>query len=504
MRMPDRLLLQLVRLALGGVIAGAASLGHAADTPWPTPLADAARQAGIPPDAVSFWVQPVQGGPDRLSIHAAQPRSVASVMKLFTTGAALTTLGPAYTWTTEVGLGGRLVRGGILRGPLYIRGNGDPALVLERLHLFMTRWRAAGLHTIHGDIVLDRQRFQIADHDPAAFDGKPLKPYNAGPDATLLNHRALVLRFRPDDIQSGQVRISMEPRLAGLDLVNHTQLVDRPICGDWRESLTLALNPKGAASARTRSRWQIEVKGPYPRSCQEKDWPLLWTGDDVDDYAERLITQTWKDLGGHLTGRVVSGLWPPEQPVWMRWTSPPLAQVVYDINKFSNNVMARQLFLTLGAEAGQGTLDEARSVVAQQVRAATQDAAGHSPCDDHSLILDNGSGLSRQARSSAECMGRWMQALWASPVMPEWLASLPVAGVDGTAKRLDSAPGLVHVKTGSLDGASAVAGIAEGRSGQRYAVVGIVNGAQAESARPLLNALLSWTVHDQSHSEASR
>ncbi len=451
----------------------------------------------MPPDAVSLLVMPVQGGPDRLAIHADTSRSVASVMKLFTTGTALQTLGPAYTWKTEIGLGGKLTTSGVLKGPLYVKGSGDPALVLERVQLLLARWRAAGLHDIRGDIVLDRRLFQVPEYDAAAFDGQVLKPYNAGPDALLLNHRALTLRLRPDDARPKQARISLEPALSGMQVVNRTRLTDNPVCGDWREALTLSLAPKPVDNTNGRRPWLVEVKGAYPRSCQEKDWPLLWTGDDENDYAERLITSTWTQLGGHLGGRVRSGDWPADQAYWMTWVSPPLASVVYDINKFSNNVMARQLFLSLAADPGPATLERARTVVSQHVQAQTRDASGHSPCDAEGLVLDNGSGLSRQERTTARCMGQWLRALWASPVMPELVTSLPITGTDGTAKRLIGAAGKVHVKTGSLDGVAALAGIAEGESGQRYVVVGVVNGPAAETARPFLDALLSWAVHDR-------
>ena len=421
-------------------------------------------------------------------------------MKVFTTGAALQLLGPAFTWKTEVGLGGPITTGGVLRGPLFLRGSGDPALVLERWHLFMARWRAAGLHDIHGDIVLDRQRFQVPQHDPAAFDGRSLKPYNAGPDALLLNHRALILRFRPDDVRPGQVRISLEPQLGGMEVVNRTRLVDSPTCGDWREALTLSLLPDGTAGSPERQNWRIEVKGGYSRGCEEKDWPLLWTGDSPNDYAERLLTGAWGQMGGHLNGSVRDGAWPTGLAPWMSWNSPPLTSVIYDINKFSNNVMARQLFLTLGAvdasATAPATLERARQVVGQQVLSQTRDANGKSACEGEGLVLDNGSGLSRQERASARCVAHWLRALWASPLMPEFVSSLPVAGTDGTARRLNGAAGRVHLKTGSLDGVSALAGIADGESGQRYVVVGVVNGPSAERARPLLDALLSWTVHD--------
>jgi D-alanyl-D-alanine carboxypeptidase/D-alanyl-D-alanine-endopeptidase (penicillin-binding protein 4) len=331
----------------------------------------------------------------------------------------------------------------------------------------------------------------VPPHDPAAFDGEALKPYNAGPDALLLNHQAISLRFMPDASRPGQIRVSMEPELDGVRLDAKVKAQRTGACGDWREAMDLRMTPKP---------WRIRLSGPYPVACGERDWPVLWQGDGPGDHAARLLASTWRQAGGKLSGHVVAGAWPEGAVVWQSWVSPPLGVQVRDINKFSNNVMARLLFLTMaqGSEPGQApaTLERARQLVAQQVVEATADVQGRSPCDAGALVLDNGSGLSREARSSAACLGAWIQAMWASPVMPEWVASLPIAGVDGTAKRMVGAAGRAHIKTGSLDGVAAVAGIVDADSGQRYAVVGIVNHPQAEAARPALQALIAWAAKD--------
>jgi D-alanyl-D-alanine carboxypeptidase/D-alanyl-D-alanine-endopeptidase (penicillin-binding protein 4) len=201
-------------------------------------------------------------------------------------------------------------------------------------------------------------------------------------------------------------------------------------------------------------------------------------------------------VGGKLGGLVGEGRWPDGAAVWQSWVSPPLGTQVRDINKFSNNVMARQLFLTMASGESPATLERARQLVTQQVLEATKDAQGRSPCDAGALVLDNGSGLSRDERSSAACLGAWVQAMWASPVMPEWVASLPIAGLDGTARRMSSAVGRAHIKTGSLDGVAAMAGIVDADSGRRYAVVGIINHPQADAARPALQALINWSMKD--------
>jgi len=499
------------RHALLASLIGAASPLHqaqAATLPsqtWPAPIQQALQAAQVPASSVSMLVLPVEGGPERLNLGGDTVRSVASVMKLFTTGVALQTLGPAFTWRTQVALGGRLRPNGVLNGPLLLRGDGDPSLVVERVALMMSRWRAAGLRDIRGDVLLDRSAFAIPQEDPAAFDQQPLKAHNATPDALLVSLQALTLRLRPDAARAGWATVSMEPELSGVKLDAKIPLDEQAACSDWRESMTLDLRP----DPRVPQRWTLSLKGRYPTACGERDWPVHWPGGAHQDHTERMLDSAWRRAGGLLKGQVKAaalGPWPLEARPWFTWESPPLASVVRDINKYSNNVMARQLFLTLGrppaptpsAPLGPATLEAARDRVTRHVVQATTDAAtGASPCGGDVLLMDNGSGLSRTEHASAACVGRWLQAVWASPAMPDLLASLPLAGVDGTARRLGSVAGRVHLKTGSLEGVAAIAGVALGDSGRRYVVVGVVNDARADTARPALEALLNWTVRDR-------
>jgi D-alanyl-D-alanine carboxypeptidase/D-alanyl-D-alanine-endopeptidase (penicillin-binding protein 4) len=142
-------------------------------------------------------------------------------------------------------------------------------------------------------------------------------------------------------------------------------------------------------------------------------------------------------------------------------------------------------------------LTQARTVVTRHVQASTRQTDGSRPCEaPDALLMDNGSGLSRTEGASARCMGRWVQVMWQDPFMPEWLASLPVAGLDGTARRMTAATGRAHLKTGSLDDVVSVAGIVQGLSGRRYTLVAVVNDPQAERARGALQSLLQWVTED--------
>ncbi|MEO5697821.1 MAG: D-alanyl-D-alanine carboxypeptidase/D-alanyl-D-alanine-endopeptidase, partial [Burkholderiaceae bacterium] len=404
-----------------------------------------------------------------------QPVNPASLMKLLTTFAGLDLLGPAWAWSTPLWLNGS-VRDGVLDGDLVIRGSGDPNLVIERIWLMLKRVRQAGVRDIGGDIVLDRNAFAVPAESPGDFDGEALRPYNVGADALMLNFKTLDLTITPD-VASGVARLAVDPPLAGMQLDASVPLESGP-CTNWR----------GVLRADFSDPLRLRFAGAFPVACGVKTWATAYA--DPGRYNARALLGLWQDMGGRLGGSVRDGEAPASLPS-LEIASPPLAEIVRDINKYSNNVMAQQLFLTLGlTQRGSGTPDAAREVLHQWAiqRFGAQASVG--------LVIDNGSGLSRQTRVSANLLTRLLQAAWASPVMPELMSSLPVSGVDGTLRRSESAPARAHLKTGSLTGVAGVAGYVLANSGRRYAVVAIVNHARAHAARPVFDAMLRWTADD--------
>jgi len=471
-------------------------LACAAATAQPLPLppeVDAAlARAKVPRDAVAFLVVDAQnpGALPRLAHRTTASMNPASVMKLVTTTAALDLLGPAYQWATPVYTEGS-VRNGVLQGNLYIKGQGDPKLVLERLWLLLRRVQGLGIKTIAGDIVLDRSAFSLPEVDPAQFDGEPLRPYNAAPDALLVNFKSVVMTFTPD--RAAQVaQVQVDPPLAGVALPASVPL-SAGDCGDYR----------GALKADFADPLRIRFAGSYPASCGEKVWPVAYA--DPKTYAQRAVLGLWESLGGSLQGSVRLGTVPSTlaagKPAFVS-SSAPLSEVVRDINKYSNNVMAQQLFLTLGraafaplpangaepAELPTGSLAPSRAAVLRwwRERLGTEEPP----------VLDNGSGLSRQERITAQALGRLLQAAYVSPVMPELMSSLPISGVDGTLRRIKGATS-AHLKTGSLSNVVARAGYVLAASGKRYVLVAFINHANANDARPAVDALVEWAGRDQ-------
>ncbi|MCP5270649.1 MAG: D-alanyl-D-alanine carboxypeptidase/D-alanyl-D-alanine-endopeptidase [Burkholderiaceae bacterium] len=461
--------------AVGALALATASSAYAETPTLPPEVRQALQRARVPESALAVVIEEAGSGRPLLSAQARESVNPASLAKLLTTYAALDQLGPAWAWRTPVWLDGP-VRDGVLDGALVIQGRGDPTLVLERVWLLLQRVRQLGVREIRGDIVLDRGAFALPAHAPGAFDGEPLRPYNVGPDALPLNYKSVVYGFVPDPA-GGRARVTQEPRLDGAPAVLEVPLGAGP-CSDWRGALKASFGPEGARFA-----------GAYPAACGPLNWPVA--DPDPDSYNARLLTALWRDMGGSLTGRVRDGTAPTDRAPDLEAVSPPLAEVVRDINKYSNNLMAQQLFLSLAlAEGTPATPERARLAMAAWLtnRLGAELAAG--------VRLDNGAGLSRETRASAAALARLLQQAWGSPVMSELMSSLPVAGLDGTMRRSRAGDGRAHLKTGSLRDVAGVAGYVLSDSGRRYVLVAILNHDNAQAARPALDALVRWARAD--------
>jgi D-alanyl-D-alanine carboxypeptidase/D-alanyl-D-alanine-endopeptidase (penicillin-binding protein 4) len=465
------------------------SLGShpAGSTPaLPAPVLQALQRAKVPPQALAVVVEDPRGEQARLRWNAQQPMNPASVVKLLTTVAALETLGPSWTWQTPVWLDGPIDKPGtegVLQGNLHIKGTGDPKLTLERLWALLQRIRDLGVREIRGDIVLDQSAFQAPPAAPGDFDGESLRPYNVQARALMLNQRTVIYHFVPDAAR-GVARVAAEPALQGVRVEASVPLATGP-CEDWRGQL------KGQFQDPSRVRWL----GRYPLACGAQQWPLAYA--DPASYDSRLLQSLWSGMGGVLTGRVREGP-APALPPSFEWASPTLAEVVRDINKFSNNTMAQQLALSWAAQIARAQGRDSGPVGAEEARTALQQWAQSQLPAPAGMRIENGSGLSRDQRLTAEQVAALLKRAWASPVLPELMASLPVAGApDGTLRRLQSSAGRAHLKTGSLRDVVAAAGYVLGRSGQRWVFVVFIHHEQAQAARPALEALVQWAIQDE-------
>lgn len=462
-------------LLLSWLLAGCAGPRVAlAPPPATVPASVDFRLAGVPLDAVAIDVRAAEGGDALFALNNERAMQPASVMKLLPTQAALELLGPAHRWITRVHANGAIVDG-VLNGDLVIEGGGDPQFAHHDLWRLLARLRALGLREVRGNLLIDRSLFAPATHDAAAFDGRPERAYNAPPDALLLNAHALSLRLTPLALDQ-PVEFSSEPPMDGF-VVDAPLVSDEPCSAPYEQLLSVP----GAD--------RLRFLGRYPLACGERELGLhLYTLDPVR-YVGAVFRALWSQLGGRFSGQVVEGAAAPGSRELASWLSEPLAQQIRDINKQSNNPKARNLLLGIVAQRGGAPATTTAAA------ARVLDWMAHAGIDGAKVVLQNGSGLSRDERMPAATLAALLQRAWLQPTMPEFVASLPVAGVDGTmARRFADSPlrGQAHIKTGSLAGVAAIAGYVRARSGRRIVVVCLVNHPNANAARAAFDGLLSW------------
>jgi D-alanyl-D-alanine carboxypeptidase/D-alanyl-D-alanine-endopeptidase (penicillin-binding protein 4) len=460
---------RLLPIAFAGMTIAAAAFAR----DIPAPVAQALARAGVPQTAAAIVVEPVDSGPSLVSHRADEAVNPASVMKLVTSYAALELLGPAFTFRTDFLVDGTL-SGGVLTGDLVIRAGGDPKLTYERLWQVAHQLRAKGLREIRGDIVIDRAYFALARHDPARFDNDPRRAYNVGPDAFLVNFQAVDFAFVPD---GEGVRVTGEPDLPSVQIASRLRVTAEP-CGWWPANVQPEFQEDGLMAT-------VVFSGTYPAACGEKHRAYSVLGGAA--FSEAVLRWVWSESGGVLRGKVRAGATPERAKLLHRYESEPLANLVRDMNKNSNNVLARHLFLALSAERGAaGDTTASERVVREWLRARRIDAAG--------LAIENGAGLSRSDRISAGALAALLRSAWSSPVMPELASSLPVFATDGTLKlrRAAGAAGQAHLKGGTLTGVQSIAGYVLDANARRWVVVMVVNHANANAAQPALDALVEW------------
>jgi serine-type D-Ala-D-Ala carboxypeptidase/endopeptidase (penicillin-binding protein 4) len=429
----------------------------------------------IPASAVSAYVQEI-GQPRALVSHQpGKPMNPASTMKLVTTFAALELLGPDYRWKTEAYADGPIVDG-VLEGNLALKGYGDPKITIEQFQAFVASLRATGLTEVRGGLVLDRSYFAPLAHDPAAFDAAPLKPYNVGPDALLVNFKSVRFVFAPN-AAGDATEVRLEPPLASIAMRGAPRLVPGE-CNDWRDALRASFDNRADHAEAT-------FGGQYASGCGERDWYVALL--DHPHYVHAMFARYWSDAGGRFAGGVRDGKAPRGAKPIATLLSPPLYDAVRDINKLSNNVMARQLFLTLSTSAHPppATTAQATDVIRRWL--------AKRKLNFPELVLENGSGLSRRERISARSMARLLLAADRAPVRGEYVSSLAVAATDGTMRKRfadDEVADQALLKTGTLEGVRALAGYVLGHGGKRYVVVCFVNHANAARARRALDLLV--------------
>lgn len=462
-------------------------------------------------------------------------RTPASTMKLVPSFIALDTLGADFVWHTRVYHTGVIVNDR-LYGDLIIQGSGDPKMTHERLKQLLYQVQASGIRHIDGDMIVDSAIFHNVTKDPAAFDNSPLRPYNASPDGFLVNFSTMGIKTYPRE--NGQASLTYTPQLANYQMPSMID-VRSAACGQARYSLA--------------PQWQVNrlvLNTDLPNSCQEHAFYIAYP--DAKEFAARVIAAKWQELGNTLSGSVITqetpydatkkvkpakGLaaWPISPLPIVSYASLDLRQQVHDINHFSNNVMAEQVALSIGAYH-QKNLTEANTDKSMNGKKPNNQTLNHNNSHNktNSLYqfgnptatdypaalqtinqwwqtnldttpphLTNGSGLCRDCTITAANLSELLTYAYDRPSFDAYVNSLGVAGVSGTivahSDRLpkSAAIGRAWIKTGTLNNVTSMAGYVKGLSGKDYVVVGIINSEQAlnaYNARTVLDVALDWTA----------
>ena len=477
----------LCHLALASLIPLSLSL-QAATTSLPPKVQQALKANKISPQSLSVAAIPLNGPGQSTFFNADISVNPASTMKLVTTYAALELLGPTHQWKTEFYSDGPL-RNGVLSGNLYLKGGGDPKLNMEKLWLLLRDLRANGVQQITGDLVLDRSHF-IQPELPSFNDdgGDAHKPFLVTPDSLLVNLKALRFIARNE---AGTVHIVAEPPIADIQIDNRVKALPTAKCPGWPD---VRYNPVRDANGT-----RVVVTGQLAEGCSSQTYLSLL---DHPGYAAGAIRAIWKELGGSINGQDRLGQVPSNARLLARAFSPDMVEIIRDVNKYSNNTMARQLYLSLGAQfRNEADLDDGRAAqrVIRSWLARKGITAPH-------LVIENGSGLSRAERVSARELAKMLQAAWHSPFAAEFMTSLPLVAMDGTMRRrLHRTPlaGEARIKTGTLNNVRAIAGFTRDSNGNSWAVVAILNDPRPWGASSILDQFL-LDLYKQPKSNAQR
>ncbi len=446
----------------------------------PSTVAEALSKAGIPQSGVAVYVQPVDAATPTIAHNADKSLNPASLMKLVTTYAALDLLTPSYRWKTEVYRDSSL-ENGVLSGDLIIKGSGDPSFKAQEFWRLLMSLQQAGVKEIKGDLVIDKSHFAKNVGARRTFDNETWRAYNAEPSAFLVNGRNTSFKFlvAVDSLTSGKVIVSQEFELPEVQIINNMKL-SQGACGDWRNRFGYTVKQKEDASV-------VTFSGTFSPDCGERYLELSVFDDDK--YAFYTFKKLWRELGGKFSGNLKIQESPIGATKILEQVSDPLGYVIRDINKWSNNLMARQLLLTIAAEKTGVPATEAKGIAAITAWLVQKNL------QFDELVVENGSGLSRIERISAQHLGQLLVSAYNGASMPEFMASLPILAQDGTVKKRlngSQANSRAHLKTGSIDGVSAIAGYVLDRQNKRHVVVMLVNHARAGASQVAQDALIEW------------
>lgn len=407
-------------------------------------------------------------------VYAWQPDTAlvpASVMKVVTSAAALRTLGPAWRFNTTLSRVGEVDEDGVLKGDLYVSGTGDPTLVVEKLWKLVHDLQKQGVRAIDGDIIFDDSYFD-SEHLVRGWTKKV--DIAAGPayfapiGALTVNQNTACILVAPGTRAGSPARVELDTPSELVEIVNQVRTVDRGRKGWLR--VEREIDEKSDRITFT-VRGEIAADAPVEAEYRAVGAPLPWFMSVFEGLMQ--------DQRVPVKGRYRAGKTPKEAVVVTRLASQPLTEVLNHMNKYSSNIMAESVLKAMGAEAhgAPGTAEKGVKVVDAYLTGIGLKTG------DYTLV--NGSGLSLDVRLKPSQINAVLVDMNRDVRLgPEYLASLSVAGVDGTLRRRSAPTGMsgrMRGKTGSINGIYCLAGFITGADNHTYAFTMLVNGMRKGS-----------------------
>jgi len=459
-------------------------------TPLGSRLEKQFKDAKFKSGEISVWI--AEGETPIFSMESKKLFIPASTSKIPTAAAVLGLLPPGHKFKTVFAvdgdtpnlLGNQTFKGGTLKGSLYLIGGGDPSFVSESLWFLVNELQRSGLTEVDGDLVVDDSRFDNVRFGEDRQDQRVDRAYDAPLGAMSLNWNSVTAWIRPGGKTGDPAEVSLDVMSPFLQLQNRTKTQG----GSANSAQVERLNTKTPKSAEvflaSGTVGQTAAEKAIYKSIRE---PALWSG--------HAAVQFLAQRGIRVKGSVREGVAPAGAKILATAESKPLAHIVSDMMKWSNNYVADMLVKNLSAEAGDRPATTAKGIL--RVRNYIEKTAGLKPGTYEFL---NGAGFTRENKMSAEQLGLVLTAMRRDfRIFPEFLTSLPISGIDGTLRSrfqgLESV-GWVRAKSGLLNGVIGLAGYTGDEHGKILTFVFLFNGAagREDAARRLFDRMANTLV----------
>ncbi len=396
------------------------------------------------------------------SLHENTKRVMASLSKIPTAGAILRKIPVTTRFKTQI-MGGKINEDGTIEGDIYLKGGADPAFVSESMWVLVNNLSRSGIKHVKGNIVVDDSLFDKNYISESRESVRVDRAYDAPVSAMSFNWNSVNICVRPGDTTGQAARVVLDPPNKYVQLINNAKTSK----AGSKLNITVERKPLEPFGD------QLEVHGTIPAGHGEKiiykniSSPTLWSGYNLQSFLEQ--------RGIKVDGTVKEGKVTASAETLAEVESWPVSYVVGDMMKFSSNYVAEMLTKHLSgpSETKIGNLKEGL----EKIREFIADAG----VAKNNYAFESPSGFSRENQMNAKDLAKILGFIRADfRLFPEFLASLPISGYDGTLKSRMTSPnvqGWIRAKTGMLNGVIGLAGFAGRKSGQILTFVFIYNGS---------------------------